>query len=160
MAPLFVLLAPGSLNHTANIIKGFAIAIGIAIAIAFVWLWWASRQRERRFELAARARTAYAAHLQRALQHPELADPMLGGLNSPIEIARYKHFVASLVATANEILAVEPSQAWRETLARQFTTHQSYLGSDEFRSTTLADCTSEVQALIQSLMPAPPGRTE
>ncbi len=156
MAPLLVLLAPGSLNHTANIIKGFAIAIGIAIAIGFVWLWWASRQRERKFELAARARAAYAAHLQRALQHPELADPMLGGLNSPIEIARYKHFVANLASTAGEILAIEPSQAWRETLARQLAPHQSYLASDEFRATTLADCTPEVQSLIQSLTAAPP----
>lgn len=151
MAPLFVFLTPGSLNNTANIIKGFAIAIGIAIAIGFVWLWWTHRQRERRFELASRARSSYAAHLKVALQHPELSDPMLGGLNSPVEIARYKHFVASLLVTAEEILAFEPAPAWQETLIRQLAPHRSYLASDDFRMSTMADCSPSLQALLQQV---------
>ena len=44
---LTVILAPGSLNHIANIVKGYAIAVGIMIAIGFVWLWWSHRQRSR-----------------------------------------------------------------------------------------------------------------
>jgi hypothetical protein len=149
MTPLAVVLAPGSLNHTANIIKGFAIAIGIAIAIYFVWMWWSHRQRERRIELAARARAVYAASLRTAVAHPEMAEPMLGALNNQVEIVRYKQFVASLLAGADEILTLDPSPAWRDTLARQLTPHRSYLASEEFQAGGLQDCTAEVQALVR-----------
>lgn len=155
---LIALLAPGSLNHTANIIKGFAIAIGIAIAIGFVWMWWASRLKERRTELATRARAAYGGYLRTAMAHPELSEPLLGALNSPVEIVRYKQFVASLLAAADEILLYDPSNEWRTTLARQLLPHRGYLASEEFRAAGLADCTAEVKALIQRVA-APGGQT-
>ncbi len=148
MAALFVFLTPGSLNNTANIIKGFAIAIGIAIAIGFVWMWWTHRQRERRYELAARARAAYATYLRLALQHPELADPMLGGLNSPIEISRYKHFVANMLATAEEVLHLDPSPAWKATLQSQLGPHRSYLASEDFRASGQAEGSPALRALL------------
>lgn len=151
MAPLLAFLAPGSLNHTANIIKGFAIAIGIAIAIGFVWLWWASRQRERRQELTSRARAAFAVQQRLALQYPELADPMLGGLNSAVEIARYKQYVATLLASAEEILGLDPSAEWQATLARQLAPHQAYLTSEDFRQAGWPDCSPAVQSLLQRL---------
>ena len=146
---LLVFLAPGSLNHTANIIKGFAIAIGIAIAIGFVWLWWSHRQRERALELTGRARAAHASFLRTALQHPDLADPMLGAINSPVEIARYKQFVANLLATAEEIVLYDASPAWQDVLARQLAPHRSYLASDEFRRDGLSGYSKAVQDLIQ-----------
>lgn len=146
---LIALLAPGSLNHTANIIKGFAIAIGIAIAIAFVWMWWSSRLKERRTEMASRARAAYGTYLRTALQHPELSEPLLGALNSQVEIVRYKQFVAGLLATADEVLLHDPTQEWRATISRQLMPHRSYLGSEEFRANGFADCTAEVKGLIQ-----------
>ena len=149
---LFVMLAPGSLNHTANIIKGFAIAIGIAIAIGFVWMWWAHRVRERRMELGARAKGVHAAHLRTAMLHPELAEPLAGSLTSPVEVVRYKQFVASLLASADEILLIEPSSAWRATLARALVPHNSYLASEEFRAGALLDCSAEVTAVIKQVV--------
>jgi uncharacterized membrane protein YccC len=146
---LTVFLAPGSLNHTANIIKGFAIAIGIVVAIGFVWAWWAARQRERQVEMAGRARAAFAEHLRLALQYPEMAEPMLGAINSPAEIVRYKQFVASLLAAADTVLLYDPSPAWRAALLRQLAPHKSYLGSEEFRSGASADCSAELNALIR-----------
>ena len=145
-----VVLAQG-LNQTANIVKGFALAIGVAVAIGFVWMWWSHRVREQRTTLAARAKSIYAAHLRAAIQHPELSEPLLGTLDNPIEIVRYKQFVANLLATADEILLIEPNPAWRSTLGRQLSPHTSYLASEEFRGAGLADCTPEVRNLIEQL---------
>ena len=147
---LLIVLAQG-LNQTANIVKGFALAIGVVVAIGFVWMWWANRVREQRTTLAARAKSIYAGHLQAAIKHPELAEPLLGGLDNPVELVRYKQFVANLLATADEILLIEPAPAWRQTLSRQLTPHASYLTSEEFRTTGLADCTPEVVRLIEQL---------
>jgi hypothetical protein len=149
MTPLVAYLAPGSLNHTANIIKGFAIAIGIAIAIAFVWMWWASRQRERLVELASRARAVHSAQLRAAMQYPELAEPMAGSLATPAEMVRYKQYVAGLLSSAGEILLIDPTEAWRATLTRQLAPHAAYLKSAEFRAAGFEDCTAEVQALVR-----------
>lgn len=151
MTALSVFLAPGSLNHTANIIKGFAIAIGIAIAIGFVWMWWAHRVRERSQELSARAQAIYSAHLRLSLQNPELAEPMAGSMATPAEVVRYKQFVASLLSTADEILLLDPSEAWRATLARQLVPHAAYLKSEEFRAAGLHNCTPAVQALLRAV---------
>ena len=150
MSPLIAFLSPGSLNHIANIIKGFAIAIGIALAIGFVWAWWSARLRERRVEIAVRARNAYATYLKSAIQHPDLSEPLLGALVNPVEIVRYKQFVASLLNVAAEILLLDPTPAWSETLARQLAPHASYLASEEFRSGALKDCTPAVRALIEA----------
>lgn len=133
----------------ANMLKGYALAVGVAVAIAFVWLWWANRQREHAEERGARARAAFARHLQLALQHPELAEPVLGG---PAEMVRYKLFVANLLAVADEILILAPGPAWRETLARQLLPHRSLLASREFQDGSYRDCTPEVRTLIDQVM--------
>lgn len=149
MTLLLAFLAPGSLNHTANIIKGFAIAIGIAIAVGFVWLWWSHRVRERQQELSARAHAIHVSSLRAAIQYPELAEPVLGAISSPADIVRYKQFVAALLGSANEILLLDPSPFWRAALARQLMPHRSYLTSEEFRSGPWGDCTPDVQAVIR-----------
>ena len=153
-----VMLAQG-LNQTANIAKGFALAIGVVVAIGFVWMWWASRLREQRMTLAARAKSLYAAHLRTAIKYPELAEPALGGMDNPAEIVRYKQYVANLLATADEILLIEPSPAWRQTLGRQLAPHASFLASEEFRGAGLADCTAEVRQLVIQLQTAAAART-
>ncbi len=150
-----VFLAPGSLNHTANIIKGFAIAIGIAIAIGFVWMWWAARRRERQMELGTRAKAAYAGYMTTAMQYPELAEPLLGGIAGPAEVVRYRHFIARFLAMADEVLLLEPTPQWRETLGRHLVGHKSYLASDEFRSGSLKDCSDEVKAVIERVTASP-----
>lgn len=129
----------------ANMIKGYALAIGVAVAIGFVWSWWVHRQREHAEERGARSRAAFQRHLHQALLHPELAEPVLGG---PAEMVRYKLFVANLLAIADEILILSPTEAWRETLMRQLVPHRSLLVSREFRDGTYRDCTPEVRALV------------
>ena len=151
MQALAVVLAPGSINHIANIVKGYAIAIGVVFAIWIVWQWWRTRQREMVADRAARAKAVWARHLGLALQHPELAEPMLGSLTSPAEVARYRTFVASLLASADEILTLEPSDEWRATLGRQLATHASYLSSAEFRNGPLRDCSPDVRGLLTAL---------
>ena len=142
-------LAPGSLNHVANIVKGYALALGVAFAIWFVWQWWRARQRETIEERALRAKAVHARHLGLALQHPELAQPMLGSLSSAIEVARYRTFVAGLLAAADEILSLDPAAGWRDTLVRHFGPHRSYLASAEFRDSTFRDCSVELRQLLR-----------
>lgn len=151
MQALAVMLAPGSINHIANIVKGYAIAVGVAFAIWIVWQWWRTRSKEMAADRAARAKSVWARHLALALQHPELAEPMLGSLSSAAEVARYRTFVASLLAAADEILALEPTDGWRATLSRQLAPHRSYLGSAEFRNGPSNDCSAEVRALVTGL---------
>ena len=151
MTALSVFLAPGSLGHIANTIKGFALAIGVVLAVAFVWMWWSTRLRERQQEMAARARAAYSAHLRLGLQNPELAEPMAGSMATPAEIVRYKQFVASLLSTADEILLLDPDETWRATLARQLVPHAAYLKSEEFRAEGFASCTPAVQGLVRTV---------
>lgn len=152
MRTLAVMLAPGSINHIANIVKGYAIAIGIVFAIWIAWQWRNARNGEVAADRAARAKGVWARHLALALQHPELAEPMLGSLSSPAEVARYRTFVASLLAAADEILSLEPTDAWRATLIRHLSAHRSYLASNEFRDAGLMDCSDAVRGLIGRLI--------
>jgi hypothetical protein len=146
-----VLLAPGSLNHIANTVKGYALAIGVAFAIWLAWQWWRSRQADMSSERAVRARETWARHQTLMLQMPELAEPMLGSLSSPIEVARYRIFVAALLATGDQILALEPSDQWRATLGRHLAPHASYLGSNEFRAAGFTDCSPAMQQVIATV---------
>lgn len=145
---LLVFLAPGSVNHVANIVKGYAIAIGIVIAVGFVWMWWKHRQAERTLELSLRAKAVWSAWLRTAMAHPELADPGLGAIGDAAGMARYRTFVAALLAAADEILMLEPTQVWRETIARQMSLHASYLASGDVRTAVLAESTAEVRAIV------------
>ena len=131
MKLLLVALAPGSINHIANIVKGYAIAVGVAFAMWFVWQWWKTRQNEAQTERSVRARSAWARQLELALAHPELGEPMLGSHGSAGEAQRYRTYVAHLLATADEILALEPTDAWRQTLIRHLAPHRSYIASQE-----------------------------
>jgi hypothetical protein len=145
-------MAPLTMNAFANVIKGYAIAIGVAFAIWFVWMWWVHRQREHAQDRAARARAVYSTWLRAALNHPELAEPVLGG---PAEIIRYKLFVASLLSAACEILVIDDTSHWRETLAHQLFPHRSYLASRDFLDGGYADCTPAVRKLIDQLTRQP-----
>lgn len=145
---LTVILAPGSLNHTANIIKGFAIAIGIVVAIGFVWTWWAARQRERRQENASRARAAWADWLRLAVAHPEMAEPSTAAFAGAADVVRYKSFVESLLATAEHVLLLDRAPAWQDTIRRHLAPHRAWLASAEFQATTLGACSPAVAALV------------
>ena len=152
---LTVILAPGSLNHIANIVKGYAIAIGIAIAIGFVWLWWSHRQRERRQELAIRASAVWGDWLRLAIAHPELAEPSLGALTTPADVVRYKAFVATGLAAIDEILLLADQPHWRDTIVRQLEPHRAYLASEDFRMSAMPSCSPVVRELIAPLTAAP-----
>lgn len=149
MEPLAVMLAPGSLNHIANIVKGYAIAVGVAFAIWIVWRWWQTREREMAADRAAKAKGIWARQLTLALQHPELAEPMLGSLSSAAEVARYRLFVASLLTAADEILALQDTESWRATLVRHMAAHRSYLASQEFREAGMTDCSPALRELLR-----------
>ena len=142
MLMLAVVLEPDTLGHNANTLKGFAIAIGVVFAIWFVWQWWQVRNNETVSERAARSKAVHAQHLALALNHPELAEPMLGSLSSPAETARYRIYVAALLATTDEILTLTPTPAWRDTLARQLGPLTAFSAKTPFDEAHLARCNS------------------
>ncbi|MGE0700799.1 MAG: hypothetical protein AB7O57_16995 [Hyphomicrobiaceae bacterium] len=148
MQALAVVLAPGSINHIANIVKGYAIAVGVVFAIWIVWRWWQTRTTEMAADRAARAKSVWSRQLAQAIAHPHLADPSSGGITTPLEVTQYRSFVGGLLASADEILHLEPTEAWRATLARHLAVHRAYLGSAEFRDTTLADCSAALREVI------------
>ncbi len=148
MKLLSVMLAPGSINHIANIVKGYAIAIGVVFAIYMVWQWWKTREREAVIDRTARARGVWARHLGLALDNPGLADPA-DGRSVEAEKGRYRLFVASQLAATDEILALDPSDQWRETLLRHLVPHCAYLSTPDFQATTLKDCSEETRALLR-----------
>jgi hypothetical protein len=136
------------IGAVANMVKGYAIAIGVAVGIAFVWMWWRQRQQEQAQSLAAQARGIYSDWLRVALNHPELAEPVLGG---PAEMIRYKLFVAALLSAADKILILDADPAWRETLGRQISPHRSYLASREFQDGAYHDCTPRLREIIDAV---------
>ncbi|MEZ5856324.1 MAG: hypothetical protein R3D67_16805 [Hyphomicrobiaceae bacterium] len=150
MKLLTVMLAPGSINHVANIVKGYAIAIGVVFGIYMVWQWWQTRVREAIIDRTARARSVWARHLGLALQNPTLAQPNMSRL-SESDVPRYRVFVASQLASADEILALDPSDQWRDTLLRHLVPHKDYLASEDFRQTTLKDCSAETRSVLDRL---------
>lgn len=143
-----VVLTPGSVGNIANIVKGYALAIGVVFAMWIVWQWWRMRRNEMAADRQARAKGVWARHLALALQHPELAEPALASLSSPTEVARYRTFVAGLLTAADEILALDPTEAWRATIARHLGAHGSYLASAEFRAAGVSDCSEAVRSLV------------
>ena len=148
---LTIVLTPGSLNHIANIVKGYAIAIGIVIAIGFVWMWWTHRQRERRQELAVRANSVWGNWLRLAISHPELAEPSPGVLNPAVDVVRYRAFVATLLATSNEVLLLRDEPTWCGTIFRGLEPHRAYLSSPEFRAGDMKSCSMRLRDLMAPL---------
>jgi hypothetical protein len=142
------LISPAT-GFVPGIVGGYALAIGICAAVWCWWLWWQTRQRESAAELSRRARAVWSRQLGLALQHPELAEPMPGSLADATEVVRYHMYVASLLSASEEILDLDPSEAWQETLATQLSVHRSYLSSEEFRRRGLLDC-SEAMGIIVS----------
>jgi hypothetical protein len=148
---LTVILAPDSLGHIANIVKGYAIAIGIAIAIGFVWLWWSHRMRERGQELALRANAVWGNWLRSAVAHPELAAPGPGLMTRPGDAVRYAIFVDSLLVAAEEVLLLADQPRWRDIILRQLEPHRGYLATDDFRTTRLQTCSPAIRELMKPL---------
>jgi hypothetical protein len=139
---------PQALNQTANVVKGFAIAIGIAVALVFVWKWWGQRQRERQAEAQARAKAIWGEWLRLVIAHPDLAAPDPA---APAGSIRYKAFVASLVAAADQILLLDPASGWKAAISGQLELHRAYLASDEFRTAGMGHCTPALQKLVAEL---------
>lgn len=152
MQSLAVLLTPGSASNIANIVKGYAIAIGVAFAIWFAWRWWRTRGGEQAAERKTRALAIWGRHQQLALQHPDLADGRIGPQSTSAEVTRYRAFVASLLMSAAEILAIEPTDGWRTTIVDALGPHASYLSSPDFRAGSAMKASDEVSALVESVI--------
>ncbi len=92
------------------------------------------------------ARSAWARLMERALQHPDLADPRRW--TDASDQMQYERFVTALLSTAVEILAVNPTDAWRRMIKDDLGTHSDYLATDEFQSIAWPKLTSVLQELI------------
>lgn len=127
---LAIQLGP-EVGHWANVVKGYALAIGVAFGMYLAARWWIYKVNQDLADRAARARQAYAAFLQRAMEQPELARP--AGVDGAKARAQYPWFVGLLLTTAEQILLLDPAPHWRETIRRQLVPHRDYLATAAFR---------------------------
>lgn len=143
-----VLLAPGSLNHIANTIKGYAIAIGVAFGIVVVWMWFKHAREAARVARETRAKEVYSQYLALAMAHPLLAQPgALGGANA-LQKAQYEWFVGYFLNAAEQILLVDPTPAWRAVLRQHLQLHQELLATEAFKSGIYRTLSDELRGLI------------
>ena len=154
MQPWAVLLAPGSAGHIANIVKGYAIAIGVAFAIWFLWRWWHTGEREVALARSTRARRIWSRHLAFELRHPDVVGLVDGDELAGSDAIRYRTFISMMLLAAEEILVLEPTDAWRMTLAAHFARHRAYLTSAAFCSEILPRLSRPVGELIERLREA------
>lgn len=64
------------------------------------------------------------------------------------------HTLAALLATADKIPTLEPTDHCHKILTRPLSAHNSYLQSAEFRDTSLRDCSDEVRTLVDRALRA------
>lgn len=145
---LLVVLAPGSLNHIANTVKGYAIAVGVAFGIAIVWVWYRHAQDAARVARETRAKEAYGQYLAVAMANPALAQPGALGSVTPLQRAQYEWFVGYFLNTAEQVLLYDPSPAWRTVLRQHLMLHQELLASDAFRTGIYRTMSDELRTLI------------
>lgn len=148
LASYGTLLPDMTLYQFANMVKGFAIAVGVAAAIAVTIMWWQRSQRAARVAREAQAKRVYANYLLQAMQHPELARPTGDEGAKARQRVQYQWFVGYLMTTAEEILLVDPSDAWRETIARQLSAHRDFLASAPFREGPYRALSTELKGLV------------
>jgi len=142
------LLTDMTLYQFANMVKGFAIAVGVAAAIVMAAKWWQRSQRAARVTREAHAKRVYATYLLQAMQHPELARPSGEEAAKSRARTQYQWFLGFLLTTAEEILLVDPSDTWRETIARQLAAHREFLASAAFREGPYRGLSSELKGLV------------
>lgn len=88
----------------------------------------------------AKAKEMYLKQCDIALLHPRLSDPVeldmasqtLGG--SKQEFERYEWYVARLIYTLDECLALNPDGEWEAVAKTQLGSHRAYLASDYYAS--------------------------
>lgn len=147
---LLVVLAPGSLNHIANIVKGYAIAIGVAFGIAIVWIWYKHAIDSARVARETRAKEIYGQYLAIAMANPALAQPGALGSGTTVQRAQYEWFVGYFLNAAEQILLFDPSPAWRAVLRQHIGLHQELLASDAFRSGIYQTMSPALRELIDT----------
>ena len=140
-------------GHIANMIKGYALAIGVVYAIYVVATWWTRKTTADRIDRQTRATQAFARYLERAIEHPDLARPQAGDAAKTGQRASYPWFVGYLLASAEEILLLDPTQQWRETLSRHLAPHRGYLASAAFRDGAYRDLSPALKGLVDALPP-------
>lgn len=148
-----------SLVQWASVLKVYG-AMGIAgAAAAGSYALWRGRRAAARCAREVEAKRVYASYLLQAMQHPELARPGPVDAAKGRQRAQYQWFVGYLLTVCEEILLIDPSPAWSETLSRQLAPHRAFLVNPAFLDGPYRGLTREVRQLIVSVtgaeLPAP-----
>jgi hypothetical protein len=137
-----------TLYQFSNMVKGFALALGVLVAVVVALAWWRRSAAASQIAAQAQAQRVYANYLLQAMQHPDLARPRPEELGKPRVKAQYHWFVGYLLSTAEEILLVDATPTWRETIVRQLAPHRAYLCQPAFRDGPYRNLSSELKGLV------------
>lgn len=151
MRLLLAMMAPGSIGHIANIVKGYALAIGVVFGMWMIWMWWQHVRQVGRVANEAQAKAIYGRYLELAIQNPQLAQPAPSASADAPARARYDWFIGYLLNVADQILLVDPSPAWRATLGYHLALHKDVLGLPAFRDGPYQQLSPALRALIDAV---------
>lgn len=106
----------------------------VALVIAYTQL-----RQNRRIHRESTAKAIYKEYLRIAVEHPHLAYPRSGHIESirnTEEYVRYTWFVSYMLFACDEVLALSrETRQWRGVIKEQVKFHLNYLSSPEFYET-------------------------
>ncbi len=139
-----------SLLQWAAFLKVYGAMAVVGAGAVVIVLWWRERRAVRRSAREAEAKRVYASYLLQAMQHPELARPGPTDVAKGRQRAQYQWFVGYVLTVCEEILLIDPSPAWQETLLRQLAPHRAFLTSAAFLDGPYRGLTRDVRRLISA----------
>jgi hypothetical protein len=137
-------------RHAQAIQAAGAIVMSAAALAAAVFVPWQIAANDRTSREQA-AREIYREFLNISIQRPELAAQDICTLTDPARRTAYESYVDYLLYTAEQVMALNPSD-WEADITARLHSHTPYLCS--FGPADLAAMTPAVAALIGSLTTA------
>lgn len=138
------------LSNISNIVMGLLAVIAAAIA-------WYQVRVSHRDQKRTTAKEIYREYLERAFENPKLSSPSHPTSYYPYNkitaddqlFEQYEWYVSYLLLAVEEILDLEESEQWKETLKKQIRFHTEYLNSHQEQ---LESCSEVTGIFVKSVL--------
>lgn len=137
------------LARVAQIVGGFATAGAVFVGVTAGALTWWQVNESARSERRSTAMSIYARYLERAFEHPGLANPVDFGASAGSDPSlKYEWFVSNMLLAIERILEVDEAAEWDNAIAAQLCYHHKYLAQDTFQKYELKSYSIDLQRRI------------